>query len=374
MNDPATITALLRAEAARLGFDLAGVCRAEAPPLERFRQWCEAGYAGQMHYLPDRWEAYQSPQSVLDGAQSMLVLTMNYSSAPAPDLLPGQGRVSRYAYGECDYHDLIHTALKQLKRYYLSLAPAGQVRGVVDTAPLLERDLAQLAGLGWRGKNTLLLNKRRGSQFFLAVLLCDEELAYDEPHQAAHCGECRACLDACPTNAFPAPYLLDATRCISYLTIELKGPIPEPLRAGIGDWMFGCDVCQDVCPWNRHAVAPALAELLPRDDLNPVNLTELFTLDDEAFRQRFRRTPLWRTKREGLLRNAAIVLGNRPGAHALAPLTRGLHDASAVVRGASAWALGQQSSPAARQLLQDQAAMETDDAVLAEIRQALAAE
>ncbi len=210
----------------------------------------------------------------------------------------------------------------------------------MDTAPLLEREFAQLAGLGWIGKNTLLLNKQLGSWFFLAALLTDQELDYDEPHVADHCGTCRACLDACPTGAFVEPYVLDARRCISYLTIELRGPIPDNLRSGVGDWLFGCDICQDVCPWNHRAPASPEAAFAPLEDMNPVvELAALFALDDAAFRERFRHTPLWRAKRRGLLRNAAIVLGNRPHAAAIPALIRGLNDPEPLVRGASAWAL-----------------------------------
>ncbi len=171
-----------------------------------------------------------------------------------PRAAPGIGRVSRYAWGT-DYHESLRERLNQLADFLTSRVPTAKVRGVVDTAPLLEGEFAQLAGLGWIGKNTLLLNKQAGSWFFLAALLTDVELAYDEPHAAEHCGTCRACLDACPTDAFVEPYVLDSRKCISYLTIELKSAIPVELRSGLGDWLFGCDICQDVCPWN-HRVAP----------------------------------------------------------------------------------------------------------------------
>ena len=216
---------------------------------------------------------------------------------------------------------------------------AAKIRGVVDTAPLLEREFAQLAGLGWVGKHTLLINRQQGSWFFLAALITDVELSYDAPHETDHCGTCRACLDACPTGAFPQPYVLDATRCISYLTIELRDAVPAELRSGIGDWLFGCDVCQDVCPWNSRAPLSRQAEFAPRADSNPINLISLFDLDDATFRERFRHTPLWRPKRRGLLRNAAIVLGNRPTPAAIPALIRGLNDDEPLVRGACAWAL-----------------------------------
>ena len=312
------ITADLKAEARRLGFDLCGVCPAVSPPgADRFAEWLAAGYAGQMHYLPDRAEAATDPQRVLDGARSIVMLAMNYRTADPQPPQPGQGRVSRYAWGG-DYHDLIRSRLTALADWLRQRVPAAKVRGVVDTAPLLEREFAQLAGLGWIGKNTLLLNKQLGSWFFLAALLTDIDLEYDAPHETDHCGTCRACLDACPTGAFVDAYVLDARQCISYLTIELREAIPESLRAGMGDWLFGCDICQDVCPWNHRAPISEEADFQPADGMNPIDLAELFDLDEAAFRARFRHSPLWRAKRRGLLRNAAIVLGNQRRSRSLA--------------------------------------------------------
>jgi len=209
---------------------------------------------------------------------------------------------------------------------------------------LLEREFAQLAGLGWIGKNTLLLNKSFGSWFFLAALLTDQELVYDEPHATDHCGTCRACLDACPTDAFPQPYVLDATKCISYLTIELREQIPETLRAGMGDWVFGCDVCQDVCPWNNRVPTTNEPAFAPRPDNNPLQLAALFYLSDGQFRDRFRKTPLWRPKRRGILRNAAIVLGNQRAQTAVPALTHGLEDPDPLVQDSCRWALQQISN------------------------------
>jgi epoxyqueuosine reductase len=244
-------------------------------------------------------------------------------------------------------------------------------RGVVDTAPLLEREFAQLAGLGWIGKNTLLLNKQMGSWFFLAALLTDLELEYDAAHETDHCGTCRACLDACPTGAFVDAYVLDARRCISYLTIELREVIPNELRGGVGEWLFGCDVCQEVCPWNHRAPLADEAAFEPAEGMNPVDLAALFYLDDVAFRARLRHTPLWRAKRRGLLRNAAIVLGNRPAADAVEELVRGLHDEEALVRGACAWALGQYATHEARDALNARAKIESDSIVSGEIQSAI---
>jgi len=334
------LTARLKAEALRLGFALAGACPAVTPQgLSHFDQWLSAGYAGEMHYLADRRAAYEHPRHVLDGVRSVLMLTLNYRTIEPTPVQPGYGSVARYAWGN-DYHDVIHVRLTALADWLRQQRPEALVRGVVDTAPLMEREFAQLAGLGWIGKNTLLLNRQQGSWFFLAALLTDLELHYDAAHQTDHCGTCTACLDACPTDAFVAPYVLDSRRCISYLTIELKGAVPHELRAGLDNWLFGCDICQEVCPWNHRAPLSKDADLESRIDGGALELAALFELDDDAFRRRFRRSPLWRPKRRGLLRNAAIALGNHPDSDALPALVRGLSDAEPLVRGASAWALG----------------------------------
>lgn len=348
-----------------------GVCAAVTPTgLTRFHEWLDSGYAGQMHYLEDRRDAYAHPRHVLDGVQSLVMLAVNYKSEPIPPLQPGQGRVSRYAFGEVDYHDWIHAKLKTLKRHIETICPEAKVRGVVDTAPLLEREFAQQAGLGWIGKNTMLLNKQLGSLFFLAAILIDQELIYDEPHTASHCGTCTACLQACPTDAFVGPGVLDATRCISYLTIELRDEIPAQLRGGMEDWVFGCDVCQDVCPWNHKAPATKQDVFWPAKDRAPLDLRGLFDLSDEQFRERFRKTPLWRTRRRGILRNAAIVLGNRPTAENLPALEKGLHDEEWLVRGASAWAVGQHPFAEAAKIVAEQLAVEEDSRVRDELQTA----
>jgi epoxyqueuosine reductase len=372
--DRAGLTTLIKRRAGELEFSLSGVCPA-APPagLARFDEWLAAGYAGQMHYLADRRDAYADPSSILDGARSVVMLAMNYRTAEPATPGAGEGRVSRYAWGETDYHDLMRDRLNQLADYLREQMPTAKVRGVVDTAPLLEREFAQLAGLGWIGKNTLLINRQHGSWFFLAALLTDIELAYDVGHEADHCGTCRACLDACPTSAFPQPYILDASRCISYLTIELREAVPHDLRAGIGEWLFGCDVCQDVCPWNSRAPQSREAEFEPRADSNPIDLIDLFELDDAAFRRRFGNTPLWRAKRRGLLRNAAIVLGNRPTPAAIPALIRGLNDNEPLIRGACAWALGRHLCAAAHESLDRRREVETDVEVMREIEEAISA-
>jgi len=301
--NPVSLAAALKEESLRLGFDLAGATPAVASPdFDRLRQWLADGYAGQMHYIADRLDAYRHPNSILEGAKSILMLAMNYRSVEPVDAGPGQASVARYAWG-ADYHEVIRVRLHQLADFHRRLAPAAGVRGVVDTAPLLERRFGQLAGLGWIGKNTTLINQRLGSWFFLAALLTTEELEYDEPVAAACCGVCRACLDACPTGALVEPGLLDARKCISYLTIELRGEVPNEHRTSCGDRLFGCDACQEACPWNRHTPSTRETAFYPGLSMNPVEISELLALDDAGFRCRFRHTPLWRAKREGILRN-----------------------------------------------------------------------
>jgi len=372
--DRGQLTHRLKQRAGELGFSLGGACPAVTPAgISRFHEWLAADYGGQMGYLKERAAAYEHPGHVLPGVRSLLMLALPYSNHRLPVESPGRGRVARYAAGAADYHDLIHSRLKALAALHRDLAPDESVRGVVDTAPLLEREFAALAGLGWIGKNTLLLNRRQGSYFFLAALLTSAELEYDPPDPTDHCGSCRACLDACPTDAFPQPYVLDATRCISYLTIELRDHVPAEFRQSLGDWTFGCDVCQEVCPWNRFSPGAAASQLEPAGELNPLDLIGLFDLEDDAFRRRFRKLPLWRPRRRGMLRNAALVLGNQRHSAAVGALAKGLADSEPVVRSACAWALGRIGSSAAREALRTRLPAENESAVLSEISGALAA-
>jgi epoxyqueuosine reductase len=321
-----------------LGFDLVGIAAATAADtFDELRNWLDQGFAGEMDYLHRHAEARRHPASILEGARSVVMVGMNYASGNGE----GEGtvgKVARYAQGT-DYHRVLWQRLNQLLARIQSVAPGCRGRGVVDTAPLLERDFARRAGLGWFGKNTMLLNKRLGSYFFLGALLLDLDLQPDAPHDTSHCGTCTACLDACPTAAFVAPGQLDARRCISYLTIELRGSIPEELRPELGDWVFGCDVCQEVCPWNRKAPGAAEPALQPRPDLAHLDLIELLSLSEDEFRHRFRATALMRARRRGLLRNAALVLGNRGDPAALPALRRACSDPEPVVREAAQWAI-----------------------------------
>lgn len=382
-RSPATLAKLVRDEAVRIGFDLVGISPAETPAgFDHLKQWLSQNYEGEMHYMSRRESAYEHPDGVLPGTKSVIVTALNYHSGESPsdgrDTSLGNpigdsatGRVASYANGTADYHDVIRRMLKQLGAVLHDAVPGCRTRPVVDTAPLLERDFAKIAGLGWFGKNTMLINKHAGSWLFLGALLTDIELEPDAPHDTAHCGTCTRCLEACPTDAFPAPYVLDARKCISYLTIELRDqPIPLELRDGMQDWVFGCDICQDVCPWNRKAEDTLIPEFVPSNDLAPVDLRWLLSLSDEEFRARFRKTPLDRPSRAGLLRNAAIAAGNSGDASLIPALCLCLADEEPLVRGAAAWALGKLGGDAAREALRNAATVEADPNVQSEIEAA----
>ncbi|MEX2220816.1 MAG: tRNA epoxyqueuosine(34) reductase QueG [Candidatus Rokuibacteriota bacterium] len=299
-----TLTGAVKALALELGFDLVAVGPADPPEHgPAFRRWVEAGHAGTMSYLERRLEERLDPARVLPGARSALCVALNYFQGEPADA--SWRPVARYAWGR-DYHDVIGPRLERLAAY---LAEAGGARskGYVDTGPVLERDVAARAGLGWVGKNTMLLHPRLGSWFFIGMLLTTADLAHDRP-LADRCGTCRACLDACPTGAFVAPYVLDARRCISYLTIEHRGDIDPELHAAMTGWQFGCDICQDVCPWNRKAPVTPETEFHPRASYPGAEAVT--AMDDETLRLRFRGTPLLRAKASGLRRNAAIYREN----------------------------------------------------------------
>jgi epoxyqueuosine reductase len=329
----------IKARALELGFALTGIAPATAADgLDRLRDWLERGYAGEMNYMQRQAAARAHPASILPAVRSVVMAGMNYKPDDSVAGNPQHGKVARYARG-MDYHDVLRGRLNQLLAWVQSEVPGCRGRGVVDTAPLLERDFARRAGLGWFGKNTMLLNRKLGSYFLIGALLLDLELQPDAPHETSHCGTCTACLDACPTAAFVQPGLLDSRRCLSYLTIELRGPVPEDLRPHTADWLFGCDICQEVCPWNRKAPVGTEPALQARRDLVSIDLLELLDMSAEAFRRRFKGTALWRTRRRGLLRNAALILGNRGDATALPALERALADDDEVIREAAKWAI-----------------------------------
>jgi epoxyqueuosine reductase len=330
----------LKQQARKLGFDLIGVApAAPADDFGRLRAWLDAGYAGTMDYLHKNAEARRHPASILPEVRSVIMAGMSYHQA-APSSEPAVGRVARYARG-ADYHEVLWRRLERLLDWLQSERPGCRGRAVADSAPLLERDFARRAGLGWIGKNTLLLNRETGSYFVLGALLVDVELRPDVPYEADHCGSCTACLDACPTGAFAAPGILDARRCVSYLTIENKGPVPLSLRPGVGEWLFGCDICQEVCPWNQKAPPGAEPKLQPQPWLAALDAGELLGLSEEEFARRFAGTALLRARRRGLLRNAALVLANAGDRSALSALRRALADAEELVRDAAAWAIAE---------------------------------
>jgi epoxyqueuosine reductase len=327
------LTGAVKARARELGFDRVGVGPATPPPHgPAFEAWLEAGYAGTMDYLARGRADRLEPARLLAGARSVIAVALSYKP-PADD--PGWDGVASYARGR-DYHDVLRGRLTSLAAFTREAAPGVATRVAVDTSAVLERDLASLAGLGWIGKNTNLLAPDLGSLFFIGIVLTTADLVADE-RLPDRCGTCTACLDACPTRAFPAPYVLDARRCISYLTIEHRGEIDEALREDIGEWLFGCDVCQDVCPWNAKAAASAEPAFRPPAPLEPPSV--LLALTPEEFRARFRGSAMTRTKRAGLARNAALILGNRGDADGIPALTRALDDADASVREAAGWAL-----------------------------------
>lgn len=366
------LTAQLKAAAQEIGFDLVGIAPAVTPlGFFRLQAWLENGFAGDMGYIPRREAAYEHPRHVLQSVRSIILVALNYRSAEPENAGPNEGRVARYAWGTADYHDVLRDMLRQLADRLHELSPGCRSRAVVDTAPLLERDFAQLAGLGWFGKNTMLIDKRQGSFLLLGALLTDVELEPDQPHRTSHCGTCTRCLDVCPTEAFPEPYVLDARRCISYLTIELKTQIPSELRTGVGEWLFGCDLCQDVCPWNRKSPVSQRAEFQPQADLNPASALDILQMTEPEFDRRFGAKPLSRPGWNGLRRNAAIVLGNQGDERAIPALIEALHDGSPLVRGAAAWALGQLRGQSALAALQAQRAVEDNDDVVAELLAAL---
>ncbi len=302
--NPADLTLALKEYARRLGFDLAGACPAVQPlGWQRFRAWLEAGFAGQMQYLHRHAEARRHPRHVLPGARSALVLAVNYRTVePVPPGV-GQASVSRYAWGT-DYHLVLRGQLRRLVELHRQLAPDERARAVVDTAPLLEREYAQMAGLGWIGKNTMLINRQFGSWLFLAVLLTTAELSYDAPTATEHCKGCRRCLEACPTGAIVEPYRLDARRCLSYLSMEFSGALADEFRAVNGRRLFGCDACQEVCPHNRQTPCTINRHFRPRAGMNPVDLGVLAGLSAAEFDSCFGDTPLSRAGHNRLHRNA----------------------------------------------------------------------
>jgi epoxyqueuosine reductase len=306
-----------------------------------------AGFHGDMEWMSRRAEERGDPRRLWPEVRSIVMLGASY--APDHDPLArlaerGRGLVSVYAQG-VDYHDVLKPKLKQIARALIAEAGGGDAKAFVDTAPVMEKPLAAAAGLGWQGKHTVLVSRAHGSWLFLGAIFTTLDIAVDAPHRD-RCGSCRRCLDVCPTDAFPAPYRLDARRCVSYLTIEHKGPIPHALREGVGNRVYGCDDCLAVCPWNRFAQAGREAKLAARRDLGLRPLAELLALDDAAFRALFAKTPVKRTGRDRFVRNCLIAAGNSGDAALAPPVAALLDDASPLVRGAAVWALARLSRAA----------------------------
>jgi len=375
-DDPARkarskLTERLKEESLRLGLDQVGIAPAVAPPhYPNYLAWLREGYGAGMSYLDRHAPAKEHPRHLLDEVRSVVVVSFVYGRpAPSPTS-PTQGKVARYARA-ADYHEFFWRRLDSLLAWIQNECPGVNGRGVADTAPLLERDFAQQAGLGWVGKNSMIINRRLGSFTVLGALLLDIELDYDPPHESHHCGTCTRCLDACPTNAFPAPYQLDARRCISYWTIEHKGAIPDEVAGQLDGWVFGCDICQDVCPWNRKAPPGVEPKLDPGLEWRHPDLLDWLKAEPRALAQSLKGTPLTRSKRAGLLRNAALVLGNAKAESAVPTLIDLLGDPDPILRASAAWALGRIGSEQAFCALRTRQANETDPLALDAIQRAL---
>ena len=363
--------AAVKAYAKQLGFDRVGVSLPSPKTLQHYREWLSNGYHGEMDYMASREGLRSDSNQLLEDIQSVIVVAKRYRTVELnPDESKPTGIVARYAWGN-DYHDVMRPKLNQLAEWIHQQSDgAHQARAFVDSGPVLERDYAAQAGIGWFGKHTNILSRELGNWFFLGVVLTTLKLEFDSPVKA-HCGTCANCLDCCPTDAFVSPYSLDARRCISYLTIELKGPIPRDLRPLMGNRIFGCDDCLQVCPWNRFAQPIEESEFLPREGMNPVNLIELMKLDDDAFRKRFKGSPILRTKRRGMLRNVAVALGNSGDQRGIPVLIDALSDDEPLIRGHAAWALGRLGGENAIQAIYIHQQTESDEYVLDEMKLAL---
>jgi epoxyqueuosine reductase len=341
--DATALKAMLREAAREHGFEVVGVAKPDSIPqaLERLQRFLAEGGHGDMEWMETTAARRGDPRALWPDVRSVIMLGLNYGPDDDPLAILARrdrGAVSVYARGD-DYHEIIKPRLKSVARWLVAQA-GGDVKVFVDTAAVMEKPLATAAGLGWQGKHTNVVSRQYGSWLFLGAIFTTLDLPPDVP-DTDHCGNCRACLDICPTAAFPAPYRLDARRCISYLTIEHKGPIPRELRPLMGNRIYGCDDCLAVCPWNKFAQAGREAKLAARDTLRAPHLAELAALDDAAFRALFTKSPVKRTGRDRFVRNVLIAIGNSADATLAAEAERLLGDASPVVRGAAVWALGQ---------------------------------
>jgi epoxyqueuosine reductase len=367
---PPDLERRLKAEARALGFAACGIASADAAPEAgaRLRAWLDSGAHGEMLWMEERAHQRARPAALWPEVRSVIMLGMSYAPTVDPRALedaPDIGRISVYAQGQ-DYHDVIKKALKALARWLVDAAPGTDLKVFVDTAPVMEKPFAEAAGLGWQGKHTNLVSRDDGSWLLLGAIMTTLDLAPDQAGDTI-CGSCSACLTACPTNAFPAPFTLDARRCISYLTIEHKGPIPTEFRTAIGNRVYGCDDCLAVCPWNKFAdAAHANRAFAARAELAAPELADLLALDDAAFRQVFSGSPIKRIGRDRMVRNALIAAGNSGRGTLVDRVESLLDDPAPVVRGAAVWALARLDPARARAAAASRLPAETDESVRAE--------
>ncbi|UGY10172.1 tRNA epoxyqueuosine(34) reductase QueG [Phyllobacterium pellucidum] len=362
-------------EARAHGFDLVAVTRPDAIPQaeERLRQYLALGRHATMDWMEETALRRSRPDALWPEVRSVIVLAMNYGPDSNPlELLQERNKAAISVYAQNrDYHDIIKGKLKGIASRFVARAAGADVKVFVDTAPVMEKPLAEAAGVGWQGKHTNLVSRSHGSWLFLGTIFTTAELPADEP-DSDHCGSCRACLDACPTQAFPAPYQLDARRCISYLTIEHKGPIAPEFRKAMGNRIYGCDDCLAVCPWNKFAESAREAKLKARQDLKSPDLASLLGLDDAAFRELFTGSPIKRIGRDRFIRNVLIASGNSGRSELIERVEAHLADPSPLVRGAAVWALGELSEPEPLSALRMRHAVHENDLdVLTEWRNAV---
>jgi len=368
--DTVSFTKSIKDKALGLGFDLVGISPADCfPENQYYKQWLRHGFSGEMKYLDRSPERRERLQRVLPNAKSVISCALNYNTEypySVDERDKSKGWISRYAWGD-DYHEIIEDKLRALLNH-IGEEASGEVSSklYVDTGPVLERVYGKYAGVGWVGKNTCLINQEIGSWIFIGEIITSLELDYDIP-VPDRCGTCTRCIDSCPTGAILEPYILDSRLCISYLTIELKDKIPLELREGIHNNIYGCDICQDVCPWNRRAQITDGPEFQPRDDLYNPDLSYLSGLSIEDFRYVFKKSPIKRTKRRGLLRNVMIAMGNSGNEDFVPHIKECLNDEEPLVRAHAAWALWKIEGPCSKEILLHHKSVETDDKVIEEI-------
>ncbi len=360
----------IRVKAFELGFAAAGFSRIQPVNLpERLDSWLEAGQAGTMHWMERNREKRLDPGKINPEMKSLVSLALNYFTPGPASTPPDGGIISRYARG-MDYHDIFQSKIRQLSDWMISQAPNLLLQGYCDSGPIMEKTWSQQGGIGWIGKHSNLVIRQLGSWVFLGEILLNQELQYDA-EASNRCGRCERCLQSCPTRAIVAPYVVDARRCISYLTIENRGPIPRPLRPQLGRFIFGCDVCQEACPWNRFSQAARETGFHPRPEWTAPSLIELMGISEEGFLQKFRQSPVRRARYAGFLRNVAVALGNSGIPEAVPPLLRQSGHPDPLVRGHVAWALGRLKIRQSEDHLLKWKEAEKDPGVLEEIDSAL---